>query len=352
MTRLTLTLAAALALTCASARADGERPLGNLLRDARAAETLQKAAGTSYYEGGRGRAAVVEHTLVVDDKGLTSTFVEHLRSGGATRTRYRLSTTGLLESVQIESASPADYPTYTETRAGKREGQELLVQIKGREGKERRVQLPENAVPMPVVMFVLPRLLIHLPEGLELTPLDGTDTLPVGFTLRRHPARAGHQIPLEILAPDKSSVLKIFVGAAPDTIGQILRIEAREEGIRPLSAKDAKAQLRALRSKEGPGAGFKSPAAAVEGLIAACAKGDQAAVGACFSAQAPGEFQALRQGKVPAKDFQQLCQLFAGAKVGEVSLKGDRARVAVQLSSRAETLTLIKERGSWRVLDF
>jgi len=225
------------------ARADGERPLGNLLRDARAAETLQKLAGTTYYEGGKGRTSLVEHSLEVDEKGLTSVFVEHLNTGGAVRTRYRLNTTGLLESISVETATPEGYPSYTPTSAAKREGQELVV-----EKPAKRSALPEDATPMAVMMFVLPRLLVHLPESLELTPVYGRKVLPSGFQIRRLEAK-GDEVPIEILAPDKTSIMKIFVSRAEKTLGQLLRLEARKETIRPLSAAEAKGQLEALRSQ-------------------------------------------------------------------------------------------------------
>tara|TARA_R110002072_G_scaffold150080_1_gene298235 strand:+ start:416 stop:1474 length:1059 start_codon:yes stop_codon:yes gene_type:complete len=335
-------------LLCSDARADGERPLGNLLRDARAAKTLQKLAGTSYYEGGRGRTSVVEHTLEVDERGLTSVFVEHLKTGGAIRTRYRLNLTGLLESISTETATPEGYPSYTPTSASKREGQELVT-----ETPAQRAPLPEDATPMPVMMFVLPRLLIHLPETLELTPVHGKRALPSGFQLRRHEAK-GDEVPIEVLAADKTSIMKIFVSGAEQSLGQLLRLEARKETIRPLSAAEAKRHLEALRtqSKAQPSPGFESPQAAVEGLIAACAAGDLGAAGACFSAKAPREFQSLRDGSASPKSFQQLCQLFAGATTGEVKTQGERAEVAVKLASRAELLTVVKEQGRWRILDF
>lgn len=348
--RPALTLASLLLLLVGagspSARADGERPLGNLLRDARAAGTLEKLAGTTYYEGGKkGRAVVVEHTLEVDEKGLSSVFVEHLSSGGAIRTRYRLDPTGLLESVRIEKAE--SFPDYEVTASAKREGQELVI-----EKPAKRVALPEDAAPMPVMMFLLPQLLIHLPESLELTPLYGKKVLPSGFSIRRGEAQ-GDEVPVEILAPDKSQIMTVYVSAAEKTLGRLLRIEARREKIRPLSAKEAEAQLKALRSKpENSSPGFETPKAAVEALLAACAKGDLKAAGACFSAQAPREFQSLRDGSADPKSFQQLCQLMAGAKIGEVRSKGDRAEVALALKSRAERLALIKEGGRWRILDF
>jgi hypothetical protein len=350
--RSALSLALALTLIgplCPSARGDGERPLGNLLRDARAAGTLEKLAGTSYYEGGKGRTALVEHTLVVDETGLTSVFVEHFSSGGASRTSYRLNTVGLFESLEIEKASPEGYPSYETSARGKREHQELVI-----EKPAKRTPLPDDATPMPVMMFLLPQLLAHLPETLELTPLYAKKLLPSGFTIQRHAAE-GDEVPVEILTPDRSSVMKVYVSAAEKTFGQLLRIEARREKIRPLSAKEAKAQLAALRSKTKAtkaSPGFESPRAAVEALIAACAKGDLAAAGACFSAQAPGEFQSLRDGTVPAKSFKQLCQLFEGATLGKIETKGDRAEVAVALASRAERLTVIREGGRWRILDF
>lgn len=324
--------------------ADGEGPLGNVIRDARAADTLKGLVGTTYYEGGnRGGTAVVEHTFRVTEKGLESIFVEHLRSGGSKTATYRLGPNGRLESIAVKGLGL--------TMRAAREGKELVIEAKP---EALRVPLPGNAAPMSIMMFVLPRLVNHLPEVLELAPVFGKRVLPSKFALRRREAE-GDELLIELTLPDKSSMMKIFVSGAKATHGQILRFESQGEVIRPLSAKEAKGQIAALNRKlggEGKAAGFSTPKAAVEGLIAACKAGDLKAAGACFSAKAPGEFQSLRDGSASPKTFKQLCELFAGATVGEASVKGDRAEVPVALKSRKERLTLVKEGSGWLILDF
>jgi hypothetical protein len=91
-----------------------------------------------------------------------------------------------------------------------------------------------------------------------------------------------------------------------------------------------------------------TPAKAVESLIAACARGDKAAVGACFHPEAAGEFRSLLDGSVSEKDFQGLCAMFQGASV--LGVEGER--VKVKLATREEELAMKQDGTAWKVLDF
>ncbi|MBK9385098.1 MAG: hypothetical protein IPN34_09820 [Planctomycetes bacterium] len=95
-------------------------------------------------------------------------------------------------------------------------------------------------------------------------------------------------------------------------------------------------------------ADHSSPEKAVATLIAACARGDKAAVGACFHPEAAGEFKSLLDGSVSEKDFRGLCEMFAGARV--LLVEGEA--VKVQLSKREETLAMKQDGEAWKVLDF
>jgi hypothetical protein len=97
-----------------------------------------------------------------------------------------------------------------------------------------------------------------------------------------------------------------------------------------------------------PAADYSSPEKAVATLIAACARGEKSAVGACFHPEAAGEFKTLLDGSVSEKDFRGLCEMFAGARV----LGVDGERVKVQLSKREETLAMKQDGAAWKVLDF
>jgi hypothetical protein len=91
-----------------------------------------------------------------------------------------------------------------------------------------------------------------------------------------------------------------------------------------------------------------SPTKGALALIAACARGDQAAVGACFHPEAAGEFRSLLDGSVAEKEFQGLCAMFQGASV--LGAEGDR--VQVKLATREESLAMKQDGDAWKVLDF
>ncbi|MBL4847855.1 MAG: hypothetical protein JKY65_20255 [Planctomycetes bacterium] len=347
-----LVICAASLLVCGPAQADGEGPLGAVLQDARASGALERAGGTAYYEGGaRGRTLVVQHTLRVSKQGIESVFLEHFKSGDSLRTSYRMDFSGRLLQVVAAKTTAKSHPKPISVKKFKVKDGELVL-----EGKDKGVALPENAAAMPLMMFVLPALFEHLPESIELTPVFGNKVLGANFTLRRGTAK-NEEIAVQLMAPDGGLITKVVVSVSKATRGKILRIVAGDgEKILPLSAKEAQRQLAELRSKKGAegasSAGFATPRAAVESFVAACAAGDLKAVGACFSAKAPGEFKTLRDGSVPPGDFKQLCDLFEGAVIGEAKIRGERAKVPVALKSRKESLSLVKEAQGWRILDF
>ena len=293
------------------------------------------------------------HTLRVSEKGIELDFLEHFKSGGSERTTYTMDSSARLLQIDVTKTSAESHPKPSSSLQLKVEGDELVGGGGGGGEPKERAKLPENAAAMPLMMFVLPALYEHLPESIKLTPVFGRRVLQPDFTLLRGAAQ-GEELPIELRTPKGERITSVVVSLAKATSGTILRIVAGDgETIRPLPAKEAKRQIAALRAKNTPGpASFATPRAAVEAFVAACAAGDLKAVGACFSAKAPGEFKSLRDGSVPPGDFKQLCDLFKGAVIGEAKTTGETAKVPVALTKRKESLTLVKESSGWKILDF
>ena len=102
-------------------------------------------------------------------------------------------------------------------------------------------------------------------------------------------------------------------------------------------------------------ADFTSPEAVVKTMIAAIDARDADLLSKCFSSEAKGEFTALREKRVSESDWVEMKRMFDGALVGETFLRPDdpnRAVVSVQLKSRAERISVVKEGRGWGIVGF
>ncbi|MBL4850155.1 MAG: hypothetical protein JKY65_31900 [Planctomycetes bacterium] len=192
-------------------------------------------------------------------------------------------------------------------------------------------------------------------EGISFAVLVGGKRAIKGFTLKRGERKDGLQQVLCQTA--KGGGVEIWVSTADATKGQVVKFVVGGRAKNRLSKAAGKALLGSLASKtkRNTGPGFPTPKAAVVGLIAACKASDLKRVGACFSTQAPGEFQGLIDGTCDPDKFKKLCKLFSAGRIGAAVVDPDRpnrAKVGVALGVRQESLTVIREGDTWRVLDF
>ena len=176
MTTTTLLLRAGLLglLLLGSAAAQESQPaqstLAQVLKAARQAKTLVEGTRREFFKGQNPGVALVDHEATVTKEGLSSAFTEHAPSGAFVRSSYRIDAEGILQEVKVERGTRDSYPDATETTSYLREEGELVQQVKEGE-KAERSKLPQDAIPMSVVTFLLPTLSAHLPEKLAFTPL-------------------------------------------------------------------------------------------------------------------------------------------------------------------------------------
>lgn len=245
MTTTTLLRASLLALLLlASASAQESQPtgatLGQVLQAGRKAKALVEGRQHEFFRGGNPNVALVEHETLVTKDDLSSVFTEHRASGAFVRSTYRVDLEGILQEVKIERGTRDSYPSATETESYRREKGDLVEQVK--EGqKAERTKLPQNAIPMSVVTFLLPNLLKHLPEKLEFTPLFEVEVHGQTMTLTRSTTKAGSQVAIEV---DGQAVFTIDV----DTKGQIKQLNAPAGNvIKRLTTEEGDAALAKLR---------------------------------------------------------------------------------------------------------
>lgn len=107
-------------------------------------------------------------------------------------------------------------------------------------------------------------------------------------------------------------------------------------------------------AKQG-GASLSTPEAAVLVFIRAAVQRDADTLSRCFSQRAAGEFRPLLNKNATPEMLGELAQMFSNATVTNVDVMGDRAQVQVRLPNHprgSETLSLEREGGQWRIVDF
>ena len=100
-----------------------------------------------------------------------------------------------------------------------------------------------------------------------------------------------------------------------------------------------------------------TPQAAVEAFIDAAASKDVKALGKLFSSKCEREFKKIVDGSVSDKDMEGLAKMFKDATITatKVMVNEDTATVDVKLPNHErgnETLNLVKENGTWRIIGF
>lgn len=101
-------------------------------------------------------------------------------------------------------------------------------------------------------------------------------------------------------------------------------------------------------------ANFSTPSSAVKTFLDACAAKDLNLLSQCFAEEAEDEFQAIREKTVSREDLDGLFALFNGATVTTAKEKGNSASVGVKFTGDRgqETLSLVKENGQWKIVEF
>lgn len=213
--------------------------LSEVFAKAREAGALKDGKVHTYFRGQNPSVALVEHQATLAKGALTSVFTEHGSGGAFVRSTYQLDSKGVLQKLTIERGTRESYPDATESRSYAREKGELVEQVK--EGQDAiRAPLPEDAIPMAIVTFFLPRIAGHLPSELEFTPLFEAQVHPQTMTLRASGTKAGAEVAILV---GGQAALTIHV----DPDDRIERLEAPGNVIKKLSKADAEAALAKLR---------------------------------------------------------------------------------------------------------
>jgi hypothetical protein len=99
---------------------------------------------------------------------------------------------------------------------------------------------------------------------------------------------------------------------------------------------------------------LSTPERTVQAFLAAIERADGAALAACFSDSAEGEFADVRAQRLDADDWREWQDLFRGATLGEVrtGVSPGVAHASLKLRERDETLHLVRERDGWRITGF
>lgn len=362
-TSITSLLFLTLALSCAdpAQAAPPENAVGELLFAARKLDGMKRLSGSDYYSGGKqGSTGLVLIERSVAEDHVRTEFVQFRKSGGWEGERFSLNFGGSIRSLEIARGEGQGDPKPEDVVKGTLEAGKLVFRTgKGEEGK-REIELPADPIlGMPAAIFVIAPYYDLLPEGgLAFAALMGQDAAP-GFKLARGEAKGETQ---SVVLSGMGLTLTIWVSTAEATRGQVQSLVidgdtkvrlSEAEGAKAMAELQAKGKAKPGDTEtESGGSGFASPKAAVEAFVAACQKGDMKAVGACFSPAAPKEFQTLRDGTCPPKEFKKLCVMFEACIIGEASESEGAAKVEVDLGDRKESLTIVREKGRWLILDF
>lgn len=340
--------------------------VGEILAKAKAADGFARLPREAFFEGGRGKDHLVFFELRRSGEVFKLEFVEfHGKKQTWKGERCTFGFDGQIRSMTLakgKSLPPQPKPADTIEGAPK-DGKLVFKTGAGEEKPELSVELEGNLVPMPVALFVLPAYAELLPDELSLTVLTEGETLPM--TLRKGSVGKDRQ-ELVLKAQGVMLEIKVAVSTDPSEKGKLVHLEVAGQEKKLIPAQEAKQRLMTAMRGGGAGkgeqpkaeakggSGHASPKAAVEALIKACQAKDLKAAGACFSPAAPKEFQSLRDGSCPPKMFAQLCDMFAKATIdGETMGKdGKSCAVAVTLSTRKETLNMVKGPSGWLILDF
>jgi len=220
--------------------ASTSKTLGEVLKAAREAKVLVEGTRREYFKGKNPGVALVDHETTVTKEGLSSAFTEHAPSGAFVRSTYRIDAEGILQEVKIERGTRDSYPDATETVSYRREKGELVEVKEGpvKEGEQaERSKLPQNAIPMSTVTFLLPTLAKHLPAKLEFTPLFEAQVHTSTMVLTWGESQAA-------IVVDGQPVITIDV----DGKGAIKQLNAPGDNvIKQLTAEEAEAALAKLR---------------------------------------------------------------------------------------------------------
>lgn len=256
MRTLTTLLLLSLSLLCARPAAAADS-LESILAAARKSGALGRALRHAYFEGGAGsRADLVEYRILKEGEDLEAVFVEHFKDGGFNSMTYRLSASGALLEVVVESGTKESYPKPTSRRRSRVEDG-VLVPVAPAPGEPPhagpKVPLAPDVIPMPILMFLLPALAEDLPPTLSVRPLFEDKVAPRPFNFQR--GEAGKEgIPVVIEAESGDALMTILVRPNGPQKGAISRIElgGGEEVILPIAPQEARARIAALRAPAAP----------------------------------------------------------------------------------------------------
>ncbi|MBL4845986.1 MAG: hypothetical protein JKY65_10705 [Planctomycetes bacterium] len=193
-----------------------------------------------YFLGKNPGVALLEHETKRTKRGLEAIFSEHAPDGSFVRSTYVLDSAGKLLAIEIGTGTRDSYPDASRTQRFVREGKELAELNKTKLTGGRK-KLPISALPMSVVMFVLPSLAKHLPASLEFVPV---------FESQVH----GETMVLSCEATKDGARAAVLVSGQPavtiqiDSKGAVTQMETPDGNvIKPVSEAKAKAILAKLR---------------------------------------------------------------------------------------------------------
>lgn len=322
--------------------------VGEVLFKAREADGMKRVSGTSYFEGGKG-AKLVFMEFRAGKASFTTEFLRLKNDNVYEADRMTMGFGGLISKASYATGTGMNEPKPEDITKGVVEGEKITFTRDGKPAGE--AELKGAVVNMATAFLVLPAYYEFLPAELSFSLIMQKHVIP-GFKLIKGEEKDG-KIVVKLKGPEGMNA-ELTVSTAAATKGQVLLVSVDGDDCKRITDKQAHALMKAAKAPKGA-ASFANPKAAVESLIAAAKSGDMKAVGACFSANAAGEFKTLIDGTCPPDKFKQFCQMFSGASVKgvEQSVKEpNKARVEVSLGSRGETLTVVKEAAGWRVLDF
>jgi len=332
--------------------------VGQIFAKAKAADGFARLPRQVFFEGESEGDLLMFEFGRSDDSLRVELFEVRLAQRTWKSQRCTLGHDGQLRSlIWVQGAGLPPRPKPGDVAVGKpRAGKLVFETAEGKSLPGRELKLADEVIPMAVALFVLPAYAELLPAELSLTVLTEGKALPMKLRL----GKVGKDRREVVLTGPGQLELKVAVSTEPSTLGDVLHLEVGGEEKRPFDKELAKQRIEAAGRASAVGEGeakpgfHATPRAAVEALIKACRAKDLKAAGACFSPDAPKEFQSLRDGTCPPKMFAQLCDMFAEATIdGETMGKdGKSCAVAVTLSTRKETLNVVKGPGGWLILDF
>ncbi|MGE0712775.1 MAG: hypothetical protein AB7N76_11330 [Planctomycetota bacterium] len=348
-------LVASLLAPAAATFAAPENAVGELLSKARAADALKRVPPKSFFAPSKRDRLLIYFELKVRGDDLRTEMVEYSRDGRWKGERSALDFRGALKSITRATGRDQREPAPEDLLRGEpKDGKLEFTTGAGQPQPELTQKLEGPTISMGVALFVLPALYDLLPtDPLPLIVVVDARAMPI--RLVRGKAEAGVQQVL--LQGPKGLELAVHVSTAEGTKGRVLQIVVDGQVTKALGEAEAEKLLKEFDQAAGGGAapkGYPTPRAAVEALIAACAAKDLQAAGACFAAEAPKEFQSLRDGTCPPQSFAGFCQMFAGASVDSIEMgKDGKATVAIRLPQcKRETVKVLKGAEGWLILDF